>query len=141
GPDLVAEHLDVGAALADHDARLGGVDRDGDVVDPTLDLDPTDAGVRKPQRDEPADPDVLLEEGGVFLVGVPLRGPGARDTQAEAVRVDLVSHSSGLLIRDDDGDVSHWLVDREGPTLGPRLPALHRGALIGVSLDDDKVLR
>src|SRR5580765_6945675 len=37
---------------------------------------------------------------------------------------------SGLLIRDDDGDVSHWLVDREGPTLGAWPPALDRRALV-----------
>src|SRR5258706_8462973 len=47
---------------------------------------------------------------------------------------------SGLLIRDDDGDVSHWLVDRERPTLGSRPPALDRRALIGVGLEDDEVL-
>src|SRR5258706_6941594 len=45
---------------------------------------------------------------------------------------------SGLLIRDDDGDVSHGLVDRERPTLGTRPPALDRRALIGVSLEDDQ---
>src|SRR3970282_2500865 len=36
--------------------------------------------------------DVLLEEGRVLLVLVPLGGPGARHPEAEAVRVDLVSH-------------------------------------------------
>ena len=48
GADLLAKQLDVGAALADDDARLGGVDRDRDVVDATLDLDPADAGVGQP---------------------------------------------------------------------------------------------
>src|SRR5258705_3341226 len=47
---------------------------------------------------------------------------------------------SGLLIRDDDGDVSHWLVDRERPTLGSWPPALDRRALIGVGIDDDAIL-
>src|SRR5687768_10781944 len=48
---------------------------------------------------------------------------------------------SGLLVRDGDGDVGHRLVDRERPTLGPRLEALDRGALVGDGLDDDQVLR
>ncbi len=37
--DLLAQRLHVGAALADDDARLGGVDGDRDVVDAALDLD------------------------------------------------------------------------------------------------------
>ena len=90
--DLLAQHLDVGAALADDDAGLGGVDRDRHVVDAALDLDAAHAGVGQPLVDERADRDVLLEGGGVFLVRIPLRGPGARDTQAEAVRMDLMSH-------------------------------------------------
>src|SRR5688500_6020908 len=48
---------------------------------------------------------------------------------------------SGLLVRDDDGDVGHGLVDRERPALGPRLEALDRGAFVGDGLDDDQVLR
>src|SRR4026209_2246613 len=45
---------------------------------------------------------------------------------------------SGLLVRDDDRDVGHWLVDRERPTLGPRLEALDRRALVGDGVDDDE---
>src|SRR5918992_2656528 len=37
--DLLAQRLDVRTALADDDARLGGVDGDRDVIDATLDLD------------------------------------------------------------------------------------------------------
>ena len=138
--DLLAQDLDVRAALADDDPRLGRVDRDRDVVDAALDLDAGHARVGQPPLDELADRDVLLDEGGVFLVRIPLRGPGARDTQAEAVRMDLATHSSGLLIRDDDRDVGLALVDRERPTLGPGLPALERRTLVGVGLDDDEVL-
>ena len=43
--DLLAQRLDVRAALADDDARLGGVDGDRHVVDATLDLDQADARV------------------------------------------------------------------------------------------------
>src|SRR6185312_1905862 len=47
---------------------------------------------------------------------------------------------SGLLVRDDDGDVGHGLVDGERPTLCPRLEPLDRRALVGDGVDDDQVL-
>ena len=46
--DLLAQDLHVRAALADDDARLGGVDGDRHVVDAALDLDAADAGVGQP---------------------------------------------------------------------------------------------
>src|SRR5690349_12087379 len=48
---------------------------------------------------------------------------------------------SGLLVRDDDRDVGHGLVDGECPTLCPRLEALDRRALVGDGVEDDQVLR
>src|SRR6478735_9009427 len=48
---------------------------------------------------------------------------------------------SGLLVRDDDRDVGHGLVDGERPTLGPRLEALDRGAFVGDGIHDHQVLR
>src|SRR6186997_384024 len=48
---------------------------------------------------------------------------------------------SGLLVRDDDRDVGHGLVDGECPTLRPRLKPLDRRALIGDGIGDDQVLR
>src|SRR6476620_12444670 len=43
---------------------------------------------------------------------------------------------SGLLVRDDDRDVGHGLVDRERPTLCPRLEPLDRRTLVGDGVDD-----
>src|SRR5215207_3087143 len=47
---------------------------------------------------------------------------------------------SGLLVRDDDGDVGHGLVDGERPTLGARPPALDHRPFIGDRVEDDQVL-
>src|SRR6476660_7847914 len=47
---------------------------------------------------------------------------------------------SGLLVRDDDGDVGHGLVDGERSTLRPWAEALDRRALIGDGVEDDEVL-
>src|SRR6187455_3018009 len=48
---------------------------------------------------------------------------------------------SGLLVRDDDRDVGHGLVDGKRPTLCPRLEPLDGRALVGDGIDDDQVLR
>ena len=57
---VLAQPLDALAALADHDARLGGVDRDGDLgAGDALDLDARDAGVRQALADRVAQLAVL----------------------------------------------------------------------------------
>src|SRR5690349_9516442 len=48
---------------------------------------------------------------------------------------------SGLLVRDDDRDVGHGLVDGERPTLGPRLEPLDGRTLVGDRIHDHQVLR
>src|SRR6476620_4752393 len=48
---------------------------------------------------------------------------------------------SGLLVRDDDGAVGHRLVDRERPTLCPRLEPLDGRTLVGDRVHDHEVLR
>src|SRR6478672_7587276 len=47
---------------------------------------------------------------------------------------------SGLLVRDDDGDVGHGLVDRERPTLRSRSEPLDRRTLVRHGVRDDEVL-
>src|ERR1044072_6801538 len=49
--------------------------------------------------------------------------------------------NSGLLVRDDDGDVGHGLVDRGRPALGPRLETLDGRALVGDGVEHDQVFR
>src|SRR5262249_43907349 len=48
---------------------------------------------------------------------------------------------SALPIADGDGDVGHALVDREGPALGARMPALDRGAFVGPGIEDEQLVR
>src|SRR5574338_325296 len=47
---------------------------------------------------------------------------------------------SGRLVRDDDGDVGHGLVDRERTTLGSRPEPLDRRPFVGDRIGDDQVL-
>src|SRR6266576_4418637 len=48
---------------------------------------------------------------------------------------------SALPVADGDGDVGDALVDREGPTLGARTPALDRRALVCPGIEDEQLVR
>src|SRR5690606_18741389 len=90
---FLAQLLDVLAALADHHARAGGVDGDAGVVGRTLDQDLADAGLGQLLAQHVAD----LEVGGqvvgeLLLAGVPLGVPVLGDAQADADRIDFVTH-------------------------------------------------
>ena len=90
---LGAQLVDLLAAAADDDARLGGVDRHDDLVGVALQLDARDRRVGQPLEDQLADAQVLVQQLGVVLVGVPLALPGVEDAEPEADRVDFVSHN------------------------------------------------
>ena len=91
--ERLAQRLDVGALLADDDARAGGVDRHPALAVRALDHDAADAGLRDVLLDVLADGEVLVEELAVFLaVGEPAAVPGAVDLQPEADRIDLLTH-------------------------------------------------
>src|SRR5204862_6043610 len=121
--DLLAQDLDVLAALADHDAGLGCVHRDRELAEVARDLEAADARVREPLLDELANRDVLRQERRVLLVVVPLRSPRARHPEPEPARVDLVSHaSSALPLANAHGDAGDAIVHPQGPTLGARAP-------------------
>src|SRR5579862_317659 len=89
----VAKALDVLALLADHHARTRRVDRDARVLRRTLDDDLAHGGVRELLLEVLADLDVLGEHPREVLgVRVPLRAPVSIHREAEAGRVDLLSH-------------------------------------------------
>src|SRR5690606_17714055 len=95
--EVGADALGLGAAAADHDARAGGVDVDADAVTRALDLAVADARAVELLLQELADLDVLGHVVGVALarlrrVGEPSRHVVRGDAEAEAVRVDLLSH-------------------------------------------------
>src|SRR5216684_659897 len=89
---LLLDLLDARAALADHDARPRGVHVDLHLVGGALDLDLADAGLAQLLLHVLAQLDVLVQPLGVVLLLVPLGVPGADDAQAEADRIDLLTH-------------------------------------------------
>src|SRR5256885_3670704 len=94
---LLLDLLDARAALADDDSRPRGVHVDLHFARRALDLDLADAGLAEFLLHVLAELDVLVQPLGVVLLLVPLGVPGADDAEAEADRIDLLTHS--LLLR------------------------------------------
>src|SRR5213080_893371 len=87
------------SAPPDHDARTRGVDVDLDAVFTlTFDVDARDAGVGQRLLDVLANANVFLKPRLIRLVCVPARMPLVVRVraEAEAVRVDLVTHYASL---------------------------------------------
>src|SRR5262249_12832215 len=91
--EIGAQLLDVGALLADHHARVGGVDGDARPLGRTLDDDLGHARLGQPLAQHLADMDVLMEHRRVLAaLGVPARVPGPVDAEPQADRIDLLTH-------------------------------------------------
>src|SRR3954454_11612725 len=94
---LFAQRVDLDARLADHDARASGVDVDSDPLLVLADQDVGQPRVRELLVDVLADLDVLEDvPGDLLLAGVPVRLPVVDDADAQATRMDLLTH---LLLR------------------------------------------
>ena len=90
---LLAQLLDVGALLADDEARAGRVDRDAALLVRTLDDHLRDRGLLELVHQVLADLDVLVQQLAVFaVVRVPARIPGAVDAEAQTDRIDFLTH-------------------------------------------------
>src|SRR5690606_33696374 len=90
---LGADLVDVGALLADHDARTGGVDRHSALTVRTLDDDLADRGLLQVFHQRFADLEIFLQQVAVLaLVGEPAAVPRAVDPEAQTDRVDLLTH-------------------------------------------------
>src|SRR5215469_12241868 len=91
--EVGAQLLDVGALLADHHARTGGVDGDAGALGRTLDDDLGHARLGQPLAQHLADVDVFVEHRRVFAaLGVPAGFPRAVDTETQADRINLLTH-------------------------------------------------
>src|SRR5262249_30807166 len=94
---LAAQLLDVGALLADDDARTRRLDRDAALLVRALDHDARDRRLLELLMQLLADRGVLVQQLAVLvLAGVPARIPGAVDAETQPDRIDLLTHQ-GLL--------------------------------------------
>src|SRR4051812_10369074 len=92
---------------------------------------PADAGLRKPLLKVLAQLQVLMQQAGIALVGIPARIPGAIDTEPQPDRIDFLAHGSGSLLAfaDDDGQFRPRFEDPGGATTRPGGETLHDKAL------------
>src|SRR5581483_500681 len=142
------QRLDALPALADDHSGPRGEDDDLALVRGALDLDAGDARVLEVLLDRALDANVLVEPLRVALVLEPLRVPRLDDAEAEAVRVNLLTHwelflsFSRLALVQNDGDVAHALLDAGRATHRARAPAaqvLVRGLVDEGGLDVERV--
>src|SRR5438552_691568 len=91
--DLLAQLVDVGALLADHDARTRGMDRHPALLVRTLDHDARDRRLLQFLVQYLADLDVLVQQLAVLgLAGEPAGIPGPVDAETQPDRIDLLTH-------------------------------------------------
>jgi hypothetical protein len=92
--EVLAQLIDRRAALADHNAGLGGVDGHGQLgIGRALGLDLGDARVAQPRQDHTTHLEILVEHLGVVLgVGEPVRLPRPENAKPERIRVDFMTH-------------------------------------------------
>src|SRR5690606_32818858 len=90
---LAAQLLDVGALLADDQARTRSVNGDAALLVRALDHDLRDGGLLQLLLEILADLQVLVQQLAVLAgVGVPARVPGAVDAETQADRIDFLTH-------------------------------------------------
>src|SRR5829696_943775 len=119
---LALGHLvEVGALLADHHARTGGVDGDAGALGRTLDDDLGHARLAQPLAQHLADVDVLVEHLGIFAAfGVPPGVPGAVDAEPEADGIDLLTHYLSSASARSRTTMVRWLNGLMMPAARPR---------------------
>src|SRR6476661_2010677 len=137
-PQVAAQHLDVLALLADDNTGARAVNRDPRVLRRTLDRDLRHRRMRELLLQVLAHLQVLSERRTVvLLVGEPLRAPVAVDGEAEAGRMNLLSHGGSLFtVADDDADMAALLTDDIAAALCARGEPAQRVGLVDVDRRD-----
>src|SRR5690606_11808491 len=132
--------LDVLAALADHHTRTSRVDGDACVLGGTLDDHAADRCVLQLLLEVFANTNVLAQHATESLVvRVPARTPVTVDREAEANRVDFLSHCDSLS-PDLDHDVAGLLLDTVTAALGTGGKTSPRLALVDVDSRDTELV-
>src|SRR5689334_4949279 len=114
--DFTAQLLDVLALLADHDARPRRMNRDIGLLRLALDMDAADRRFLELLAQEFADAVILFHVVREHLrIRIPLRRPLFRDPEANADRMNLLTHR--LLVAYPESDVTVALQDSIATTL------------------------
>ena len=92
--ELGAETVDLGALLADDDARTSGEDDDLHLIAGALDLNAGDGGAGETLLEEATDLDIVAESLSVILLSEPAGAPVLGDAEAEASGIDFLTHDA-----------------------------------------------
>src|SRR5262249_12469650 len=90
--EQLAQAFDVGALLADDDARLGRVQCDVHLVRGPLELDARDPRAGQLLQDQAPNAQILVQLLGIITLRIPLRFPIGNDAKTKADRVHLATH-------------------------------------------------
>ena len=145
--DLLLQLVDVGALLADHDARTRRVDRHAALLVRTLDHDARDGSLLQFLHQHFTDADILVEELRILvLAGEPTGIPGPVDAQTQPDWINLLTHRSlpplgarlGLDLTNDDRQLRERLKNTTRTATAARCETLHHDAVANMRLCDDQ---
>ena len=128
--------FDVLAALADHNTRAGGVNRNACILGGTLDDHSANGSALELLLEVFTDADIGDEHRAeILVICIPLRTPVTRHCEAKPNRVNFLTHRDSLG-SDLHSNVAGLLFDLVAAALGPCGEALHRLGLVHINRGD-----
>src|SRR5580692_5936076 len=146
----LAQLVDVGALLADHDAGARGVDRHAALLVRTLDHDPGDSRLLQLLVKDLADFDILVQQLAVFVLACEPTGiPRPVDAKTQPDWIDLLTHRIlprslsarlGLDLTNNDRQLREWFKNTARTATAARCETLHHDAVADMGLGDDQIV-
>src|SRR6267378_4342927 len=147
--NALAQLVDVGALLADHDAGTRRMDRHTALLVRTLDHDPGDRRLLQFLVQHLADFDILVQQFAVFvLAGVPTGIPRPVDAETQSDWIDLLTHrilprpglGARLDLTNNDRQLREWFKDTARAATAARCETLHYDAVADMRLGNDQIV-
>src|ERR1700723_56567 len=148
--NALAQLVDIGALLADHDAGTRRVDRHAALLVRTLDHDPGDSRLLQLLVQDRADFDILVQQLAVFvLAGEPTGIPRPVDAKTQPDWIDLFTHRIlprslsarlGLDLTNNNRQLREWFKNTARTATAARCETLHHDAVPDMSLGADQIV-
>src|SRR6516225_6262203 len=147
--NALAQLVDIGALLADHDARSRRVDRHPALLVRTLDHDSGHRRLLELLVQDLADLDVLVQELAVFvLAGEPTGIPRPVDAKTQSDWIDLLTHrillrfslSARLDLTNDDRQLRERFKDTARAATAARCETFHDDAVADMRFRNDQIV-
>src|SRR3984957_19639977 len=148
--NALAQLVDVGALLADHDAGTRGMDRHPALLVRTLDHDPGDSRLLQLLVQDLADFDILVQQLAVFgLACEPTGIPRPVDAKTQPDWIDLLTHRIllrslsarlGLDLTNNDRQLRERFKNTARTATAARCETFHHDAVADMRLGDDQIV-